>query len=176
MDIKYFTELNNEFTAFELKMEYKRLAVENHPDKGGSVKTFQSIFAEYEYLTANIGTPLDFGGVDFNSDMIDNFDAFCASIDPEIFAKYLQLKALKASNENLSFELEICGIYIYITCKKEDKDYFKSMDMKWHKKHAKWFFKPNWYKSFNRKGWSMSEIRGTHGSVKEGKEKKKIAA
>jgi hypothetical protein len=34
----------------ELKAEYRRLALENHPDKGGSVETMQEINADFEIL------------------------------------------------------------------------------------------------------------------------------
>jgi hypothetical protein len=37
-------------TMDELKAEYRRLALENHPDKGGSVETMQEINADFEIL------------------------------------------------------------------------------------------------------------------------------
>ena len=35
----------------ELKKEYRRLALENHPDKGGSTEVMQQINVEFERLT-----------------------------------------------------------------------------------------------------------------------------
>ena len=43
---KYFTATNFE----ELRKEYKKLAFENHPDKGGKVAVMQEINADYDEL------------------------------------------------------------------------------------------------------------------------------
>lgn len=45
--MKYFTDCK---TLEELKKAYRRLAMENHPDRGGSVEVMQAINAEYEML------------------------------------------------------------------------------------------------------------------------------
>ena len=34
----------------DLKQQYKKLAMENHPDKGGNTETMQAINNEYEQL------------------------------------------------------------------------------------------------------------------------------
>lgn len=38
----------------ELKKEYRRLALENHPDKGGSTEVMQQINVEFERLHENM--------------------------------------------------------------------------------------------------------------------------
>ena len=45
-DMKYFTAKNLE----ELRKEYKKLMVKNHPDNGGDVAACQEITAEYKKL------------------------------------------------------------------------------------------------------------------------------
>jgi hypothetical protein len=173
MNIKYFTELKSGFDAFELKMEYKNLAVKNHPDKGGSVKTFQAIFAEFEYLSKNIGSEI--GSAE--SATIENFEDFCASVDLELFEVYQKVKQFFG---NFTFDVEICGIYMYITNIEEYKtngQLFKALGFFWNKGKKSWTFKPNWYKCYNRKSWSMNKIRDVHDSAKAGKSRQgQIAA
>lgn len=47
MKIEFLTDPTN---IDELKVAYRRLAMEHHPDKGGNTETMQQINAEYEYL------------------------------------------------------------------------------------------------------------------------------
>ena len=49
--MKYFTGIND-LTA--LKAEYKRLALANHPDRGGDTATMQAINAEYDAMFARL--------------------------------------------------------------------------------------------------------------------------
>ncbi|MDK1290415.1 DNA-J related domain-containing protein [Pseudoalteromonas umbrosa] len=43
-------QLSEHFCATELQKRWRQLAIENHPDKGGSTRAFQQIKSEYEQL------------------------------------------------------------------------------------------------------------------------------
>ena len=45
--MNYFQNINS---LADLKKKYRRLAIDNHPDKGGSTETMQRINAEFEKL------------------------------------------------------------------------------------------------------------------------------
>lgn len=49
--MKYFAAINN---LEELKREYKRLAMQHHPDRGGDTATMQAINAEYDAAFARL--------------------------------------------------------------------------------------------------------------------------
>lgn len=47
--MKYFKNCNS---IEEVKTQYKKLALENHPDRGGDTATMQAINAEYAFAIA----------------------------------------------------------------------------------------------------------------------------
>ena len=47
MTIKFFTGVK---TYDELRKRYKKLAFENHPDRGGNTETMKAINNEYDFL------------------------------------------------------------------------------------------------------------------------------
>ena len=49
----------NPKTLEELKKQYKRLAMQHHPDIGGNVRDMQEINAEYNQNTTNNNTTAD---------------------------------------------------------------------------------------------------------------------
>ena len=49
--MKYFT---NVASFEELKIQYRRLAMQYHPDRGGSLKIMQTINAEHDAIFENL--------------------------------------------------------------------------------------------------------------------------
>ena len=51
MNIRFFNiDLNRSFTVELLKKEWRKVAMNTHPDKGGRAEYFKIAMAEYEYL------------------------------------------------------------------------------------------------------------------------------
>jgi hypothetical protein len=151
----YFDSLPIDYTEADLKKAFKRLAVLHHPDKGGQKETFQDILSEYEKLLKNVGIAAS--GINTND--ITSFEQFLASISTEVYNKYLEI-----SNLPCAFDLEICGEWLWITCRKEDKDNFKNLGFRFASKKCKWYWaeKP----TTSRGQFDMEDIRNLHGSVK----------
>lgn len=169
MIIEYFTELQNGFNAFELKQEFKNLAKTYHPDKGGKTSDFQNILKEYQFLSDNIG--LNYTHID--SESIENFEDFCASIDPNLLEMYNKLKLIA-----VPFALEICGDWLWVKVEKTYKDYFnksKGLGFSWAPKKEAFYWKSYQYKRYHKKTYTMAEIRTAHGSFSP-KQKMKLTA
>ena len=167
--MKYFEKCK---TLNELKAEYRRLAMENHPDRGGDTETMQKINAAYadafEILKAahNRRAAEDTSGkVYATKEQAHDF------ID--IIAKLIKLDGIK---------IELCGRWLWISGETmKHKDALKSAGCKWasQKKMWSWHFAEDsvWKKG---KTMSMQYIRSKYGSsiiaAEEQEERKAIKA
>lgn len=137
---KYFEGIE---TLEQLKKEYKKLAMENHPDKGGNVEIMQEINNQYEKTFRLLQNP------DIN-----------AKVElPEEF-----INIINAIINFIGIEIEICGTWIWIGG--NTKPYapnFKELGFKWRNQKQKWSFGELTGKS---RGWDMDKIRSIHGSEK----------
>jgi curved DNA-binding protein CbpA len=185
MKLKYFIDLlqpeyttKTEISEYQIKMKFKELAKVFHPDKGGTKDQFQEIYKEYEFLRTQIGKNYsDLSGFDTftESKTINDFEEFLSSLEPELWAKYQELKALNIDSEK--YTLEICGSWLWIETTKEFKDYFKSIGFKWAKEKKLWFYHSGEYKKFYSKDMTIDDIRKNHGSIRPGQSfsKQKLA-
>ena len=128
--MKYF---KNFTTIEELKKEYKKLAFELHPDRGGSQKEFVEMSAEYEKLLNDLN-----GGA-------NTMDKFKFIVDELI--KYSDLT------------VEICGSWIWISGNtKEHKQKLKELKCKWANAKKMWYYTEDKPKK-RHKTLTMNEIR-----------------
>jgi len=167
MTLIYFAEMT-EISEFTLRTRYKELAKKFHPDKGGTTRIFQDIVNEYEWCLKNIGKVFE------SKKPVENFEDFLASIDEELYKKYLELKALDISVE--VYNLEICGNWMWIETTKEFKDFFKGIGFKWAKEKKLWFYHSGDYKKHWGDSYSIDDIRNLHGSIKPERAFKKSLA
>lgn len=144
--MKYFT--GQITTIEELKKEYKKLAMKNHPDRGGSTEAMQEINAEYEILSKKLDNKADFKDyLNIINDLI-NFD---------------------------EIQIEIIGSWIWISGEtKNIKDKLKELQFRWASKKKMWYKKPADEVTRSRGKKTIDEIRATYGSqlVKESKKNK----
>lgn len=148
--MRYFVNVK---TLEELKKEYKKLAMQYHPDRqGGDLKVMQEINVEYEVMFKRLKDSSQ-NEYEKNSDEV-------ASEYIEIINKIINLDGVN---------IEICGTWIWLSGNtKEYKDIFKELGFKWAKKKLMWYLGE---RIGHKKGeWSMDKIRDTFGSerVKSG--------
>ena len=146
--MKYFTTCT---TLDELKKEYRRLAMANHPDRGGDEATMKAINAEYasrfEVLKSQHNTTAD---------------AYHKTTEaPEEFREILE-KLLKLDG----LEIELCGCWLWIGGNtREHKEELKAAGCRWSNNKKMWY----WHHIEEGSKWhrgkrTMSEIRTKYGS------------
>ncbi|MES2329692.1 MAG: J domain-containing protein [Bacteroidota bacterium] len=144
--MKYFTECR---TIEEVKGLYKKLALENHPDRGGDTATMQAINAEYAYACAYV---LKHGGF---SD---------AEADEHIRLSEEYRKVIEEILNLPDIIIEVVGHWIWVTgntypVRKELKNaglYFAS-------KKLAWYYRSDEFKAKGGKK-TLDEIRSKYGS------------
>ena len=158
--MKYFKDLSS---MEAVKKQYRKLAMQYHPDRGGNEEIFKIINNEYEEAleisrineTKKAKTKKE---EDFIKSQYMNSRDFREKID----------KLIKLDN----IEIEICGTWLYISGKGtyNHKEYLKSeFGAFWSKSKKCWCISPqgkDFRKSRGYKGRNMSSIRNTYGSTK----------
>lgn len=147
-----------------LKKEWRTIAINNHPDKGGNAEVFKMALAEYEHLlkTCNAGFSAE-------SDMPSSFatwQEFLANVSPCVnqWVKDYGMKVV-----SLGATIEITGTWIWIgnTSPKIASD-LKTMGLKWASHKKLWFFNGE---PWHGRKMDMGKIRESFGSTKLSEEK-----
>lgn len=139
-------------TQADIKKAYKAASLKYHPDRNpAGAQMMLAINAAYEFLKG-LG------------ETVTPQDGFTANdYSEELSAVLNQLFALDG------IDIEVCGNWIWISG--NTKPHAKALGKDgigcyWAKKKAMWYYRPADYKSKGRGGWSIDEIRATHGSDK----------
>ena len=131
----YFKNVTN---LEDLKKQYRKLAMEFHPDRGGSEEVMQKINSEYERLFADLKTA---------EDMEDDFRAI---IDALL---------------NFDLTIEIIGTWIWVSGDTYSvKAQLKELGFKWASKKKAWYWHPEGYVKMHKKNFTLDEIKNMHGS------------
>tara|TARA_R110002167_G_scaffold202049_2_gene405788 strand:+ start:3868 stop:4368 length:501 start_codon:yes stop_codon:yes gene_type:complete len=154
--------LTGTVSAKEIKLAYKRKAMQFHPDKNpAGAEMMKVINAAYD-MVKNLETA------------IVEEDAVMTSYPEELS------KAINAIISIQGLIIEVCGLWVWVDGEtKINKAALNEADFIWAPKKQMWFFRPAKAKSKNRSGktWSMDEIRSSYGSEKaKAKRTYKIAA
>ena len=150
----------------DLKSIYRKLALENHPDRGGDKVKMQEINAEYAFLFESLKDvhkssrpdgPRTYTAEQKTKETPEDFINICA----ELF----KLDGL---------EVELCGRWLWIGGNTmQHKDRLKVLGCKWSKGKQKWswHFPEDAAMSYKgKKAWSMDRIRLQFGSERLGAE------
>ena len=143
--MKYFSNCKN---LEELKKEYRRLAFQNHPDRGGDVETMKTINAEYEQMVKKIeaGDPEQAKGE-----------------TPESF-----INIINALVKMVGVEIEICGSWVWVSGNTyANREELSKAGCKYSKNKKMWY----WFEDCGshtkcRGRYSMEQIRNKYGSTK----------
>ena len=145
--MKYFIDCT---TLDELKKEYRRLALKNHPDVGGDTKIMMEINAEYEKAhdalqkAYNATAPEDMQKHETAAEYIT------------IIEKLMRIKGIS---------VELCGSWLWISGDTRNvKDALKAAGCKWAAKKAMWYWHPGDYRRKGHTAMPMSHIRTKYGS------------
>ena len=145
---------DNPRTAEELKNQYRKLAFEHHPDRGGDEQIMKAVNIEYERLFKIL------------KDIHTNKDG-------EIYNAYTQTEEtandfIDIINKLIKLDgliVELIGSFLWVTGNtKAHKETLKEMTFHWSSNKLAWYLKPDWYKKRNRKQYGLDEIRGMYGS------------
>lgn len=143
----------NVHTLEDLKKEYRRLARENHPDKGGDKATMQEINAQhdklFEILKAEHNSKAD--------------DAHKTTETPEEFRNIID--ALIRLD---GLTIELCGSWLWISGDTyTHKEALKAAGCRFSKNKKAWYWRHEEDGSFYHRGkaWTFDRIRHTYGSA-----------
>lgn len=129
----------------EVKSLYRKLALENHPDRGGDEKLMTQINAEYEAACNRLKS----GDVKKDG-------------DPQAFREVMSVLAGLDG-----IEVELCGDWLWISGDtKPVKEELKKAGCKWASKKRLWYWHSGNYRLHNRKEQDMDTIRAKYGSRK----------
>lgn len=143
-------------TIEEVKRQYRKLAMENHPDLGGDLKTMQEINAEFDILRKRYYNVHESqSGSTYTDETQETVDEVTANFEAIIEA-LLKMEGVG---------VEICGKFIWLDGNTyAHKTEIKALGFKWASKKKKWFLAPADWRKRDRREWTMGEIRAAHGS------------
>lgn len=140
MTMRFFQSV----TSLEgLKKQFRKLALELHPDKGGNEKDFINMKDEYDQLVKEMSS----------GSAAKEFENFNSEAFKSIIEKLI----------NYDIELEIIGTWIWVSGNTfEAKTTLKELNFKWASKKKAWYFHEGDYKKKGKKNYSLEEIRTMH--------------
>ena len=155
---------NNPTTLSELKEQYKKLCMQNHPDLGGNTADMQEINNEYELLFEKLkNVHRNSEGETYTKESTETAEEFIHIIEV--------LTPLK------NILVEICGSWIWVSGNtKEHKDILKGLHFKYAYRKEAWYFHTEPYKKKGKRELTLDEIRDMFGSQSYQKKSEKQLA
>lgn len=149
--MKWFS---NPATLEELKNQYRNLAMQHHPDRGGTTADMQEINAEYDRLFARLkNTHKAADGTTYTT-KTETSEA--ANDFREIIERLIHINGIN---------IEICGAWLWITGNTyEHRETLKALNFRFSKSKKTWYFHGDSYKKLSRKTFTLEQIRALYGS------------
>lgn len=146
--MKYFKDCA---TIQEGKALYKKLALENHPDRGGNLEIMKAINVEYDFFTVK---------------MLQNAGKSKEEINDELNLNKAYTEAINNISGLDNIIIELVGSWLWVTGEtKKHREIFKRAGFKFASKKIAWFFRTDENKSTYSKGSSLDDIRGKYGAI-----------
>jgi hypothetical protein len=157
--MKYFSSVTS---LDELKLQYKKLAFKNHPDRGGKTEVMQEINSEYEQLLNRI---INEASKDQYQDSSENGRGFWSSRSEHSEVEKKVKQAIDAIINLDGLDIEIIGVWVWVSGDtKQHKDKLKEAGFVWNRVQCKWVFIGK--KSNGRGKMTLDQMRELHGSQK----------
>lgn len=163
---KYFSGCK---TKQQLKVRFKTLIKENHPDNGGDLETMQTINAEYDRLVKILP---DIPGSE--TEMRDEKEKFARKPEPEkTETDFTDLsdavkQAIARATQIPGIEVEVCGSWVWVSGNTYAvKNTLKEIGFRFSGKKKMWYFHEEieGRKYFKRKReMDMGSIRSKYGT------------
>jgi len=149
---KFFTPTPE--TLEELKAQYRQLAQQHHPDKGGDTATMQAINAEYDMLFPQL------------KDVHKTKDGEKYTARQENTETADQFKDLITQLMRMDdIVIEVIGCFVWVMGDtKPHKEQLKALGFKWHSKKSAWYLAPEDYRKRSRREYGLDEIRSMYGT------------
>lgn len=145
---------DNPKTLEDLKKQYKKLAMQHHPDMGGSTVDMQQINAEYEKLFAKLKDVHQNKDGEFYTSRTATTET--ASEFMDVIERLIHMEGI---------QIEVCGSWLWVTGDtKPHKDELKKLSFRWSSNKSAWYFHRDGYKKRSNRSLSLDEIRGYYGS------------
>ncbi len=136
--MKYFTHLH---TVEEVKAEYRKLAKQHHPDKGGDVATMQAVNAQYHERLSQLN-----GATTVGDDNKEHTYYYNRQSEQEVMDKLAEILKIKGS-----FEVYLIGKWLWVLGDtKPIKDSLKALGCKWHSERVCWYWRANESKHYGK--------------------------
>ena len=162
---KWFTfRTTATITIDEIKRQYRRLAMEHHPDRGGDLRAMQEINAEFDRLRKryfHVHESATTRGATYETDRAEGMD--------DVTARFVEIIDALLKMEGVG--VEVCGTFVWLDGSTyEHRDGIKALGARWARRKRRWFIAPEDWKKRGGREWSMGEIRDKHGSevIREG--------
>lgn len=147
--MKWFKNIQN---LADLKTAYRKLALQYHPDKGGSTEIMQEINAEYEQLSKKL--------IDGNESFSDGRKWYEYNVCESIREKIDQIINLPDD-----VFIEIIGSWIWVSGNtKPIRQTLKLHDFRFSANKFSWYWYYGDYVKLSKKKFSMDDIRVMFGS------------
>ena len=141
-------------TLEELKAQYRKLAFQHHPDRGGNVDAMKAVNSEYDELFPKLKDV-------HQSKDGTTYTAKQASTETSDQFKDLIIELMRMDN----ILIEIIGCFVWVTGDtKVHKEKLKELKFQWHSKKTAWYLKPEDYRRRSRREYELDEIREMYGS------------
>ena len=153
MGIYLMSYFNNIKDLTELRRLYYKLALKNHPDRGGDEETMKLINNEYEKYSKRL--------INSNTEFSDSRKVYETQVSEELQNKINELFDLDLEN----LKVEVIGGWIWITGNTfPHKSKIKDLGFKFSKNKTAWYWHASNYKKLSKKQFSMDGIRNLWGS------------
>ncbi|MES2375378.1 MAG: J domain-containing protein [Bacteroidota bacterium] len=137
-------------TLEEVKVQYKKLAKQYHPDLGGDTLTMQGINKEYAFATAKAVKGADLSDEEAENEILSS-EAYRAAIEQIIHLD--------------GITIELVGYWLWVTGNTFPvRLMLKAAGFLFASKKMAWYFRTAEYKVSKGSGKSLEEIRSKYGS------------